>query len=173
MKRLSIFTRLSSVALGAGLALSVLGAPAVAQDQPAQTRVKVSDLDLTSPRGRAEAERRLQSSASSTCRNHGETGLASMAAAGRCKDDLVRNGRANLDSVSARQIAAKQEAERRAYAASHPSVGKARAHVVRRHAAKRRGHRVVHAHAVRHGVHHRPARHVVHHRKVVRRTTTS
>ncbi|MEO5866500.1 MAG: UrcA family protein [Sphingomonas sp.] len=127
-------------AIALGIAIAAIAAPAIAQDQPAQAKVPVRDLDLTRSHDRMTADKRLTHAAKAACPDTGP-GLQGHQNAKACSDDLVDKGTAKIGDAAMQQQAHK-DAEMAAM----------RHDMMRHHhrMAKRRHHR----HMMMHKMHH-------------------
>ena len=83
--------------------------PAARAAEPAATlRIDLSGIDLTTPRGAAAAERRIDRAVAAFCRNHVEhLSFGGRRAARECRETVRGDALALLDTRRAQQLAAR------------------------------------------------------------------
>lgn len=83
--------------------------PAALAAEPATTlRIDLSGIDLTTPRGAAAAERRIDRAVAAFCRNDVEhLSFGARRAARECREAVQRDALAQLDSRRTQQLAAR------------------------------------------------------------------
>ena len=92
--------RLSPIALAGALLATTVSVLAAAPSQATTRHVRLSDVDLASPNGRAIAEKRLSHAVNSVCMAE-RTSLSIVA---KCREETMAQARTDLDRVVRRAV---------------------------------------------------------------------